>query len=1453
MTRRVTAALLALVLLFTLLPVNTQAKIYRVNEEVALRKTNPMGISIDPNNEKTSYPIPYGCYWEKKRVDGKLVEGCYLPEHPSHANCEVNPNTGKPTCGLDAHTHSPKNCRYSQGWVWVVVRDEGYEGWDYDPEEPANYEFSVCCIDATGANPFAGVGFALTRPATEEEKTATGNDRTSVLVDSRNLKTNAKGFAYFDGTCKDTEAAGEATWTLVQSNTQWTDTVYRPHSKAWEVNVTVHGDGTYTVKDIREADAEEEPVSPTADYDVPPPEQGYNKDLKRLVMIHEPVRVNLYINAYNVPRKVESFQVSVSGMDAPITMQNVAGKGWQYVIENLEPGTYSITVQDAENYPSVTYKAGYNENAIEDNKQELTLGAGASNGLYQIHFANQSNNVKLYSVYDDADATPVGRGVRYGLFLNGAEEPVATLGADENAEDTEVVLTNENYSALWEEYGTEGEPLVFTIKQTQVPDDQHTLSEDTFTLSITKAPEGAASPFIVEVPESEQYGENWEPIATFVNAKPDMSHIVMMRTYDDGETPKLLSGVSYSLTENGEEIELENPSEIDFSTFAASEKREFLLEQKLAPGGHDKAEEKYKITLQWENEKPIVEVTREQSVVARIAAFFSGDSVERDNFGRWIVNFTSKETVEPDDTVRPDNMSNIVEIYSVDNDHRAITTGSFKYGLYRDTYENGEVPAVEFAAGSSGMIRITNDDWEDLALNNRDLASNEDISNLLNGGTIEVKLKQSNGAPYYENANEEYVLTLRLEGGSPVVELSVAKGSEPIRYNYETGAQKVTFVHLRADLSHCVSVRAYDADSGDSISGGAYRISKDGTEVDRCTEADIYAFGNYAPGEYILEQTVAPGGYSVPENQVTYKITVSEEQTVVVTREQSGLAALFSDKTVEQDAFGRWQARFENPRTQYAQVQLNLEDPQITWEEGCHQDNESLENQNYTFKLFAKDQTGAMQQQGEPLTLGKDIKVGTFNTELPVGTGFEIRLDQDDPVYDMVFSGDGTQEAGTKVYRGDAKKSGANEVSAKPVYDIKAGSYTPGLQLTKVDAADTGVVLEGAVFRLVGDTESYTTDKDGIISLSDKIQQPGLYYLEEVEAPEEYVKLEDPILIQVGYAYRNQDGITKQHLQAAAHLDDYVFGQDGVFIIKNAKNTQPDMPDAEIRLTLEDIEIKWNGCEDDTGKRSEFATRDYKFILSTLNEKDEWVDDPHELTLSGGATTKAGVFRTKLPVGTTYKIRAAGDDNLFDVLFTNAKTGATGNTVYMGRVESADGEDLKAKPRYELLPGDTDPGLYMVKVNARDTTKTLAGAEFVLKDEDGGVIAEFVTKRDGEIIIGNQYQFERYPSKYTLKEVTAPDDYVKLKGVIEITVDYQYTAVKENGRILARQDLEIRPYHKDVVLASDGSYYIKNVHESDLPQTGDAFKPLLWGGLLTVSAAALAVLLIGGKRRHRAQ
>ena len=175
--------------------------------------------------------------------------------------------------------------------------------------------------------------------------------------------------------------------------------------------------------------------------------------------------------------------------------------------------------------------------------------------------------------------------------------------------------------------------------------------------------------------------------------------------------------------------------------------------------------------------------------------------------------------------------------------------------------------------------------------------------------------------------------------------------------------------------------------------------------------------------------------------------------------------------------------------------------------------------------------------------------------------------------------------------------------------------------------------------------------------------------------------------------------------------------------------------------------------------------------------------------------------------------------------------------------------NLSAEIKYVMAMGDFSPSLHMVKVYARDTSKTLAGAKFPLKDEDADALETYKTGKDGilEITFG---MLEDYPATYTLKENKAPDDYLKLKSVIHINLGYKYTVENEGGSVVVYQDLVATADHPDVTLGRDGWYYIKNTHKNDNPKTGDSFNAAAWMGALLVSGAALSyVLMTEAKKR----
>ena len=1375
MTRRITAALLALMLLFTSFPVFASADgttVYTKGQNISIKKA--LG-NYDPNEAKSTYPVQPGYMWQQKRDEnGQRVEACTQPEH-FHVKACFQSN---PPCDLTPHTHDELGaCDPYMGWVWEVVRDPDYTGWDYDPEAPDNYEFAVCCIDPDGVHPMVGVGFALTRPATEEEKAATGNERTSVLENSQSLLTNQRGFAYFDGTCSSYEPAGDATWILTQNTRKFAPegeyhAAYRPHTVQWQVDVTVNGDGTYTVKNI--SDPNDSGIAAAAE--VPLPEQGYNSALRRLVMLHDLVRVNLYIDGRFVPQGTEAFDVTIlgeSGFQDTITMEN-GDQGWHYVYENAAPDIYSVSAS-LSGYP-ITYKLGYPNGELTE-AENLELNADHSNGIFEIHFGTLSNTVKMYSMYTGED-TAINADIRYGLFAEGDETPVAQFAPAEN--ESEARIGGRDWEALWGTYGVEDGTIQFTLKQIAAPQ-YHELAAEAYTVTIREAAETAEEPYIVVLEkaageEEVRYGTENEQIATFRNQKPDLSHLVTANTYDDAETPNRIPNVTYVLEENGEEIPVEDPAEIDFSVYAGEEKREFILRQKAVPAGYELAEEAYKVTVTMEADKPVVEVAKHENLLARIATFFSGDRIEQDDFGRWLVAFTSKKA-EP--AVK---IINTVQIHSVDEDRNGFTSGTVRYGLYRDTYENGEKPAVEFpnetiTQDASGVICITSDDWMDIALENQTLASAADISNLMAGGSIDITLKQSNPPEGYADAVEEYTLTLSKatddSGDMFKVVLTAAKGDEPVRYG-DNGEQLAFFVHesIPVQITNTVEIYSVDQDrnavADEAVRYGLYR--------------DTYENGEKPAVEFPTEDIVQSNGV----------IRITSENWMDIAMQNQNLASAADLMALR-----------------------NGESIDITLKQSNAPANYGDALQEYTLTL-SRAASGS-----------EDL----FKVVLSAAKG-------DEPVR---YSVTGAQQ----VYFVHEKLDRSHIVTIKTYDDAEKTNDLSGA---------------GAVYALYENDAEVKTLTSNEIDFSTFEAVDKEYVLKQKTAPEGYKQAAEQYKISLTWA----DGkpvVTVAKNQNVLQRIAQLFSADGVeqdatgkwittFISEKIVDTT--VRTAKVQLTLEDIQKVWNkDTTKDSEMESQITEMGYTFVLYWKeNDTAGWQKYSKQLTLSSGTKSRTGVFDMEIPEGAAYKVMSAEEDALYTVTFkAGSKTGAGAieGTVTRENTTANNGIiDVTATPRFEFVAGSAPASLTMYKVNARDLSKPLSGAKFALKDEDGIVLKEYTTQKDGAVIIYTNML--NGSSSYTLKETIAPEGYVLMKTAIELDVGYQYTA--EDGK--AVQDYGIVPIHADVVQGSDGTYYIKNVYESDLPQTGDTFDPILWAGMLMVSTAGLALLLISSKRRRRA-
>ncbi|PFB88636.1 MSCRAMM family protein, partial [Bacillus thuringiensis] len=90
-------------------------------------------------------------------------------------------------------------------------------------------------------------------------------------------------------------------------------------------------------------------------------------------------------------------------------------------------------------------------------------------------------------------------------------------------------------------------------------------------------------------------------------------------------------------------------------------------------------------------------------------------------------------------------------------------------------------------------------------------------------------------------------------------------------------------------------------------------------------------------------------------------------------------------------------------------------------------------------------------------------------------------------------------------------------------------------------------------------------------------------------------------------------------------------------------------------------------------------------------------------------------------------------------------------------------EVVKVEVENEKILGS----LQIIKMDDKDQTKRLAGAEFTLKDAKGNVVKEGITTdKSGTVKVDGLV-----PGEYTLEETKAPEGYELTKQIIHVTVD----------------------------------------------------------------------------------
>ncbi|MBS6105510.1 SpaA isopeptide-forming pilin-related protein [Anaerococcus sp.] len=437
--------------------------------------------------------------------------------------------------------------------------------------------------------------------------------------------------------------------------------------------------------------------------------------------------------------------------------------------------------------------------------------------------------------------------------------------------------------------------------------------------------------------------------------------------------------------------------------------------------------------------------------------------------------------------------------------------------------------------------------------------------------------------------------------------------------------------------------------------------------------------------------------------------------------------------------------------------------------------------------------------------------------------------------------------------------------------------------ITKVDSNDPGKKLRGAKYKLLGANIDITTDADGKATFANI--QPGDYQLIETKAPLGYkldpnaktIKISDDGKLSISGSNAILSGSNKTELVKHPSYPDYMnamhYGNidnngnvDFYIYLKPLSNQSggtnkdtrlslgiPNAKDLNVavydvspnnRSTIKDAMEKQNVNQKISSLGN--SVLDVRNNSGTISGTDN-ITDPYtgrtgyQITFPSGRFGADWGFLVKVSGNVGNNESAAA---FYDWLTNNNNTKNEAkiqqSTIISkesaGNVENSNilitNESFRKSPIAVTKFDDSftttkDPKTEQ-DIKKRDR---LAGAEFVLKDSDGEVIANKYTDEKGNVSFGNYP-----PGTYFLEELRAPAGYEKSNVYFEVTVDeigqVKYNAKFKNGigTPVAGKDYWIENEQES---GDSGKAPVKNVDQSmDIKEGKDSgsigTKPGVW-------------------------
>ncbi|MCS6594976.1 SpaA isopeptide-forming pilin-related protein [Bacillus cereus] len=353
------------------------------------------------------------------------------------------------------------------------------------------------------------------------------------------------------------------------------------------------------------------------------------------------------------------------------------------------------------------------------------------------------------------------------------------------------------------------------------------------------------------------------------------------------------------------------------------------------------------------------------------------------------------------------------------------------------------------------------------------------------------------------------------------------------------------------------------------------------------------------------------------------------------------------------------------------------------------------------------------------------------------------------------------------------------------------------LQIKKVDENDENIVLKDAKFDVVDKDNNVvatvTTNEKGIAEVKDL--PLGDYFVKEINAPEGYIKVDTPVKVTI-----DNTNVIELVMKNTKKVENGQFK-----LLKKDSESGQLLPGAKFDVIDKDGKVVETIVTDDKG---EALSKRLPVGSYTLKE----VEAPKGYELSSSSVSvdveankvlTVDVVNKKIPEKVTGQfeiVKVDAEDKtkvLSDAEFEVYKDGkkvAELKTDESGKVMSPKlplGEytvkETKAPAGYKLsnkewkvtiqnekevvkVEAENEKilgSLQIIKMDDKDQTKRLAGAEFTLKDAKGNVVKEGITTdKAGTVKVDGLV-----PGEYTLEETKAPEGYELTKQIIHVTVD----------------------------------------------------------------------------------